>query len=588
MPNNLLRQPNFAALVTLVWLLVALALLLQFWTQTAETLLDTDDATRLAQLRGWLGGQGWFDLHQARMQPPEGYDTHWSRLIDAGLAGLLFLFGQFTDGASAERLMRAWWPLLWLWPTIAGMAAIAWRVAGREGATVALLLALVGVPAYQQFTPGRIDHHNVQIALTMLTVAATVWSDRWRWGPTAAGLLSGAAMAIGFESVPYLACCGAVFALRYVVNRENGADLVWYGLWLTAGSIAGFFATIGPQHWLRHSCDSIAVDTLAAVMCGGVTLSLAGWLKHEDRATRVFAIASAVGLTVAALLLIEPACAQGPFGMVDPAIRPIWLAGVREMQPLISVFQKNPVTGAAIAAFPALAVVATLLMLQDRAARRDMGALAAAAAFLITVAVTFGAIRGYSYAIWLGMPMVAAMALRLFAALRLKTFVARLAAALALTPLALSSGAITIALAAGLNDRDPFDRPGSKACIQSASYAPLAQLPPGIVATDVSWGPYLLALTPHSVLAGPYHHLSKGIVAAHRSLAEPPEQARTILVENRVTYVMVCGSRPPDGLAEPERSLSLWGKLRAGAVPDWLEPVGNTAGQAFAVYRVKR
>ena len=166
MPNNLLRQPNFAALVTLVWLLVALALLLQYWTQTAETLLDTDDAMRLAQLRGWLGGQGWFDLHQARMQPPEGYDTHWSRLIDAGLAGLLFLFGLFTDGASAERLMRAWWPLLWLLPTIAGMAAIAWRIAGREAATVALLLALVGVPAYQQFTPGRIDHHNVQIALT--------------------------------------------------------------------------------------------------------------------------------------------------------------------------------------------------------------------------------------------------------------------------------------------------------------------------------------------------------------------------------------------------------------------------------------
>ena len=72
----------------------------------------------------------------------------------------------------------------------------------------------------------------------------------------------------------------------------------------------------------------------------------------------------------------------------------------------------------------------------------------------------------------------------------------------------------------------PFDRPASKACTQSASYAPLAQLPPGIVATDVSYGPFLLALTPHSVLAGPYHHLSKGIVAAHRSLAAPPEQAR--------------------------------------------------------------
>ena len=150
MPNNLLRQPNFVALVVLTWLLVMLVLLLQFWPQTADTLLDTDDALRLAQLRDWLHVKGlfsgWFDLHQARMQPPEGYDTHWSRLIDAGLAGLLFLFGLFNDGAAAERLMRACWPLLWLLPTIAGMAMIAWRIAGREAATVALLLALVGVP----------------------------------------------------------------------------------------------------------------------------------------------------------------------------------------------------------------------------------------------------------------------------------------------------------------------------------------------------------------------------------------------------------------------------------------------------------
>jgi hypothetical protein len=60
------------------------------------------------------------------------------------------------------------------------------------------------------------------------------------------------------------------------------------------------------------------------------------------------------------------------------------------------------------------------------------------------------------------------------------------------------------------------------------------------------------------------------------------------LAENHVSYVVVCGPRPSNGLAEPERSLNRWGKLRAGAVPDWLQPVGTTAGQAFAVYRVKR
>jgi hypothetical protein len=484
--------------------------------------------------------------------------------------------------------MRVWWPLLWLLPTIAGMAAIAWRIAGREAATVALLLALVGVPAYQQFTPGRIDHHNVQIALTMLAVAATVWSGRVRWGAMAAGLFTGAALAIGFEAVPYLAACGAVFALRYVLDRDNAAPLVWYGSSLAVSSAVGFFVTIGSQHWLRHSCDSIAVNTLAAVICGGLVLALGGWLKHQDAVTRTGAVLGAGSLMAAALIVIEPACAHGPFGMVDPAIWPIWLGEVREMQPLLAVFQKNPLTGAAIAAFPAVAVLATLVMLKNRAARGDMGFLATAAVFVIAVLVTLGAIRAYSYAMWFGMPIVAAMALRMFAVLRLETLFARFAATLVLTPLVMSTGAIAIAHAAGLDDRDAFDRPASKACVLSSSYAPLAQLSPGIVATDVSYGPFLLALTPHSVLAGPYHHLSKGIIAAHKSLAEPPEQARRVLAEQRVTYVMICGPRPPDGLAEPERSLSLWGQLRAGAVPDWLEPVGDPARQAFAVYRVKR
>ncbi len=78
-------------------------LLLQHWPQTAETLLGTDDAMRLNEMRSWLAGHGWFDLHEARLQPPAGYDSHWSRLIDAGLAGLFLLFELFGDPLSAER-----------------------------------------------------------------------------------------------------------------------------------------------------------------------------------------------------------------------------------------------------------------------------------------------------------------------------------------------------------------------------------------------------------------------------------------------------------------------------------------------------
>src|ERR1700738_3256468 len=104
------------------------------------------------------------------------------------------------------------WPLLWLVPAILGVAATAWRLAARDAAVVALLLCVVGLPAFQQFLPGRIDHHNAQIALTVAIVAATVWSDRSRGAAYAAGALSGLALAIGLENLAFVALAGAAFA----------------------------------------------------------------------------------------------------------------------------------------------------------------------------------------------------------------------------------------------------------------------------------------------------------------------------------------------------------------------------------------
>jgi hypothetical protein len=256
------------------------------------------------------------------------------------------------------------------------------------------------------------------------------------------------------------------------------------------------------------------------------------------------------------------------------------------MQPMLRLWRKNPLTAVAIAAFPLAALLATAILAREGALRRDFGYVAAAIVFVVATAATVVAIRAGSYAIWLGMPLVAALALRLFALLRLKTVAGRIAAALALTPMALSSGAITIAAAAGFDDSDDFARTTSRACFRTANYAPLRQLEPGLVAADVSLGPFVLALTPHSVLAAPYHRLSAGIVTAHRALAEPPELARDILLRANATYVLICGPRPPDGLAEPARGRSLWGRLQSGAVPDWLAPV--PAGPAFAIYRVSR
>lgn len=582
-----LRKPSPVLLILLAWLFVSAMLLIEDWAATAQTLFDTDDAMRLVEMRAFVHGQGWFDLHQARLQPPVGYDTHWSRLLDAGLAAMFLWFNLFTDAAFAERLMRAVWPLLWLLPTIAGMAAVAWRLAGREGALIALLLAIVGVPAYQQFTPGRIDHHNVQIALTLLAVAATVWSDRIRAAAYAAGGISGLALAVGFECAPYIAGCGAALALRYAFDARGADALRRYCLALGASIAVGFFASVGPDHWTRSLCDEIALNSVAAIWMGAAALVFAGAFRDTDWRARSGKLAVAAILAAGVYLALEPRCRFGPYAMVDPAVWPVWLSDVRENLPLVTVLRVNPLTAIGIATFPAVAFLCTLALATIAPRRRDFAFLGAASVFLLAALTTVAAIRGFSYAMWLGMPLVATFAVRLFAGLHLRSLPARLVAGLMLTPMALSAGTITIADAAGFNDTDSFIRPDSKACFQSAAYAPLAQLPAGLVVTDISFGPFLLALTPHSVMSAPYHRASFGIVAAQRALSSPPDVAQGLLRDLHADYVMICGSRPPAGLAPDDRTKLLWGQLRAGNPPAWLAPVAGGEGQAFSVYRIR-
>jgi hypothetical protein len=154
-----------------------------------------------------------------------------------------------------------------------------------------------------------------------------------------------------------------------------------------------------------------------------------------------------------------------------------------------------------------------------------------------------------------------------------------------LTPAVLSLGTITIAEAAGLGANDSFNHPETNTCFKSASYAALAQLPPGVIAADIDYGPYLLALTSHSIVAAPYHRLSTGIMAAHELVTSRPEDARDVAARLGVTYVLTCGAQAPKDVADASLDASLWAKLKAGEAPSWLVRIPVTG--PFVVYQVR-
>lgn len=583
------HRPSFVVLLGVAWLLIVVQLMTQFWAMTGYTLPDADDAMRLVEVRDFLAGQGWFDLHQARVNPPAGFDSHWSRLIDAGLAGLFLLFRLFADRALAERLMLALWPVLWLIPVMGGAAAIAWRMAGREAACVVLLLAVFGMPGMGQFRPGRIDHHNVQIALAVLVVAATVWSDRGRIAAALAGTLTGLAMTIGLESLPMLALCGAAFALRYMLDPAAAAALRAYGLTLAGSMLLGFLLSIGPDRWGESFCEQIAINSTAAVMVSGLGLALTStkWVARQLW-TRAAAIVATTAAAVALGLWFEPRCIGGPFAIMDPTVRSLWLMDISEMQSLGRMLGLEPLSAVALISFPALGLLAAALIAPER--RRDFGFLTAAAVFVLACVLTVAVTKFYSYALWLAVPPVAVAALRICAWLDLRALLPRFIAAMLVTPMAVTLGAMTIASAAGTAEGLDIDPPARQACVNEGNIAQLDRLPAGLmVANELEWGPYLVAFSHHSVVAAPYHiRLSAAILTANAMFAEPPAQARRVLADAGVDYMVICGTRGPVGLTATQMAASLWTHIESGEVPDWLMPEPGFDGHPYMVFRVAR
>ncbi len=141
-----------------------------------QSLGDTDDATRLVQVRSLLGGAGWFDPTLHRIGFPDALVSHWSRLIDLPIALLLLVFGVFLSAPTAEMLVRILWPALLLLVFLRFMVRETDLRGGAAASALFLVLAVTCLSGLFQFRAGRIDHHNAMILGTVVGLLALVRS----------------------------------------------------------------------------------------------------------------------------------------------------------------------------------------------------------------------------------------------------------------------------------------------------------------------------------------------------------------------------------------------------------------------------
>lgn len=547
----------------------------------ADSSGDNDSVLRFVQVRDLLAGQSWFDPTQYRMGLEGGFPMHWSRLVDAPIALLVAGFGETAA--------------LVIWPTVLFALSLflimrAARLIGGAAAQVpAAALGGLALHCVSVFRPGAIDHHNVQLTLTLATLLLLLQARRSGVAGVLAGACAALMLAVGMESAPYVAVACAIAALSFLAGGEANARLARsFGAGFAVSSALALAATSPARNWLAVHCDALSFPqtSLALLGGGGLCLVAATPALSSTSGRRLAAIAGLGFLAAAAILVGFPQCVAAPYAELDPRLHFFLIDKITEAQSVLSILRGDPAKFAIYYATPLVAVLVIGWRFARTGWSRDR---AIAAAFLAAaVLVAFWQVRGATFAIPLAaIPLAAWVAVARRRAETERGLSAQLAMAGSWVVSAtifwqLGAAALWPAKAGAADDEAEAAR-----CYAHADYAALAALPPGTVAGVSNLGSSVLANTPHRVLAGPYHRNEGGLLANLDLLMGKPDEAEALARRLGVGYLAVCPGNPET------QAIAHWGpegvlaRLLAGSAPSWLELQPGTAGKPLQIYRVR-
>ena len=115
----------------------------------------------------------------------------------------------------------------------------------------------------------------------------------------------------------------------------------------------------------------------------------------------------------------------------------------------------------------------------------------------------------------------------------------------------------------------------------------LAALPKAHLFAPFDLGPEILARSGHTVVAGPYHRNQRAMRAVLDAFAGPPDEAHSIVVGERVDYLVACVSADRLATFAEGGEGNLADALLAGREPAWLVPVPGFERGALRVWRVR-
>jgi hypothetical protein len=375
--------------------------------------------------------------------------------------------------------------------------------------------------------------------------------------------------------------------VNYAFFEDGRKAAQGFAVALAVVTLAGYSLSFAPTDYFQTACDALALNLLLGIVGG--CLALFVWAR-SDQLSRSFALRVG-GLVLAGVIALglylssDTACLGGPFGHVDPAIKPIWLDKVREMQPIFrwQSFAEN-LEFMPFIYILVLAIPAVVLLLRVPENRSSFSFLVMLGSFVVSLPLGFMNMRMSLYIVWFATPIVCLAIIHLINTLPRKKLVGALAGIIAFSPIAMlfwvEAAASYFVVQAKTNTAS------ASSCTDTQNFADIKILPKGLMLAELDLGPYLLAHTDHSVVAAPYHRMSESILQVMTFYTtEAIEEARQIVKKVGAQYVVFCN--PENSSGSVSESKNIKAVLLSGAASAWLERVEMSVKNPMAVYRVK-
>lgn len=532
-----------------------------------------DDVMRMLSVRDWIAGQGWYDVAQYRLLPPDGVPLHWSRYVDVGIAAVIVPFSYIFAMDVAELVGATLWPTIIMIVHLLIVGFGTQRIFGRAPACFAVLcVAFWPLTADLHSRAGELDHHNVQLLMMVFLAFAVIWPSR----PVAAGCIGGIAaafsLAVGLESLPFIVGGGLAIFIRavFLPSDQTRRLLLAFCAALGLGSVVFWMGQTAPGLWMRQVCDQLGIQTLLLVAVAVVASVVPVHARHRLKGPWV-QVGAAVLLTVIGMWLAWPllsGCLVGPYGELPEAIQETISGRINEARPGLAYARIQPVA----ALLFMLPVVVSLLAggvlwLASRGSQRHQDHALGLLLILCIVGVLMVFLQMRTVIMVASVvPVIGGILVAHFlnGYLRKRDLLQGLVA-IAVAVMITSPGMIVGQLKPFIEREKGEDVLSRGDCLGSASLAALNAVPPGVVLSHLNFGPGLIWATHHNGLSAPYHRsaeaMSNGILPFRMESAEMAAYIRA----TDATHVLICRGYDYDG--------DFADTLANGGGADWLRPV---------------